>query len=121
MKKSDEATAEIQRLEKLKAKWEKFESPEETKRRHMRQALILGEAMLRVRNTSVPAGWHDLMLEVASEHLPSESEQAQRKESADEQSKDEKWLVIRERLEADGWRFGKDSEGSDVLFLPPKH
>ena len=116
---SQKAADEIERLTKLKVEWEKFESSEERKERRVRQAQILGEAMLRL-GAVAPASWHATMLEVASQYPTPESEKSQDKETKDDQQTTEEWLVIREQLETDGWEFKKNLEGEDRLYLPPK-
>ena len=114
---SQKAADEIARLTALKAEWEKFESPEERKQRRVRQAHILGEALLRLK-AHVPANWHATMLEVALEHTIAESEKSEDKEAKDDQQTTEEWLVIREQLKADGWEFKKNSQGEERLHLP---
>ena len=111
---SQKAADEIARLTALKAEWEKFESPGEVKKRRVRQAHFLAEAMLRVDGAYVPQTWHLLMMEVASEYATPQSE-----ESQDEQPENERWLTTREQLEADGWRFEEESQGVGRLYLPP--
>ena len=106
---SQVADDEIARLIEIREQWKKFESPEEVGKRNVHQAQTLGEAMLRVDNVYVPAEWHAQMLEVASQHKAPE----------DGESKDGQWAVTREQLEADGWRFEKDAQGQEWLYLPP--
>ena len=114
---SQKAAEEIARLMKLKAQWEKFETPGELHRRRLRQAEILGVAMW-TSGARVPAEWHKTMEKVAAQHEASdggESENPDGEEKTKDEPKGLTWLVSKEQLEADGWRF----EG-DRLHMPPK-
>ena len=111
---SQKAADAIARLEKLKTEWERFESPEEIRKRRVRQAQILGEAMLRIGQLNVPAKWQRVMLAVAQEYKASEDDG-----SEGEQPENERWLATREQLEVDGWEFRMGAQGEERLHLPP--